>query len=101
MAKGKLHLLSKHKKLLAAIFKKHLPQVEVWAYGSRVSGKSHSASDLDLVLRSPGLDKIDFSKLSELEEDLKESSIPFLVEARDWFRLPKSFHQEIEKNYIL
>ena len=35
-----------------------LPGVEVWAYGSRVSGLSHDASDLDLVLRAPGLQPI-------------------------------------------
>ena len=101
MAKSKLHLLLKHKKMLSAIFKKHVPDVEVWAYGSRVSNQSHCASDLDLVLRSPGLNQIASQKLFALEEDLKESSIPFLVEARDWALLPKSFHQEIEKNYVV
>ena len=101
MVKNKIQLLSKHKKLLTAVFKKHLPDVEVWAYGSRVNNKSHSASDLDLVLRSPGLDQIASQKLFALEEDLKESNIPFLVETRDWALLPKSFHQEIEKNHVV
>ena len=101
MAKNKLHLSLRHKKLLLDIFKKNLPDVEVWAYGSRINNKSHPASDLDLVLRSPGLNPISSQKLLALVEDLKESSIPFFVEARDWALLPKSFHQEIEKNYIV
>ena len=75
--------------------------MEVWAYGSRVNGGSHSASDLDLVLRSFSLDPIDSRKLFALKEALKESGIPFLVEAGDWALLPKSFHQEIEKNHVV
>ena len=31
-----------------------VPDVEVWAYGSRVTGTAYEASDLDLVLRPPG-----------------------------------------------
>ena len=38
---------------------------------------------LDLVLRGPDLDKIDESRLAELAESLRVSTIPFLVEARD------------------
>ena len=83
------------------MFVKYLPGVEVWAYGSRVNGQSHSASDLDLVLRGPGLKEIDTIKLCELKEVLTESSIPFLVELRDWFNLPKSFHKEIKNNYVV
>lgn len=29
-----------------------------WAYGSRVTGESHEASDLDLVLRGRGLEPL-------------------------------------------
>lgn len=65
------------------LLRQHLPSVEVWAYGSRVSGRSHEGSDLDLVLRGSGLAKIDLSRLADFEEALRDSSIPFLVEARD------------------
>ena len=36
-----------------AIIKQWSPEVEVWAYGSRVAGVSHEGSDLDLVVRNP------------------------------------------------
>ena len=32
---------------------------------------------------------------------MRESTIPFLVEARDWSRLPESFHREIERDYVV
>ena len=81
--------------------RQHLPGVEVWAYGSRVNGRSYDGSDLDLVLRGPGLKEIPSDQLGDFEEAVRESNIPFLVEARDWARLPKRFHGEIEREYVV
>ncbi len=81
-----LHLSSRHREEIEALLHKHLPGVEVWAYGSRVNGRSHDGSDLDLVLRSPKLAEIDISRLADFIEALQDSTIPFLVEARDWAR---------------
>ena len=87
--------------MLEDILHAHLPNVEVWAYGSRVSGNSHGGSDLDLVLRSPEQEQIPIRKLVDLEEALRETTIPFIVEARDWARLPESFHREIIRDYVV
>ena len=97
----RLHLSSRHREEIEALLRKHLPDVEVWAYGSRVNGRSHEGSDLDLVLRGPGLAKIDASSLATFTEALRDTAIPFLVEARDWARLPQSFHREIEREHVL
>ena len=97
----RLHLQPKHREVLAELLREHLPDVEVWAYGSRVSGKSHDGSDLDLVLRGPGLAEIPIGHLGDFEEAVQESTIPFLVEARDWARLPERFHREIERDYVV
>lgn len=79
----------------------HLPAVTAWAYGSRVNGDAHEASDLDLVLRSPDLSPIPLEHLDAFLQALRESNIPILIEARDWARLPDAFHQEILKNYVV
>ena len=97
----RLHLPSKHRRVLEALLRKHLPDVEVWAYGSRVNGRSHNGSDLDLVLRAPDLNEISTGQLGEFEEAVRESNIPFLVEARDWARLPERFRREIEREYVV
>ena len=97
---GTLHLSARHRAMLEALLQEHLPEVEVWAYGSRVNGESHDGSDLDLVLRGPGLAKIDISRLVDFEEALRDSTVPFLVEAHDWARLPESFHREIERRHV-
>ena len=96
-----LHLSSRHREEIVALLHKHLPGVEVWAYGSRVNGQSHEGSDLDLVLRGAQLAETDTSRLADFIETLQDSTIPFLVEARDWARLPKSFHSEIEREHVV
>ena len=97
----RLLLKPRHRRMLEEILREHVPGVEVWAYGSRVTGLGHDGSDLDLVLRAPDLEEIPIGKLVELEEALRLSTIPILVEARDWARLPESFLREIESVYVI
>jgi len=97
----RLHLLPRHRRALEALLREHLPDVEAWAYGSRVNGRSHDGSDLDLVLRGPDLKEIPSIQLGDFEEAVRESNIPFLVEARDWARLPERFYSEIEREYVV
>ena len=97
----RLNLPARHREQLESLFREHLPDVEVWAYGSRVDGRSHDGSDLDLVLRGPGLEGIDLMRLGDFQQALHDSTIPFVVEARDWARLPERFHREIEGGYVV
>ena len=97
----RLDLPQRHRRTLEDLIHEHLPGVEVWAYGSRVNGRSHEGSDLDLVLRGPGLEEIPIGQLGDFSDALYESSVPFLVEARDWARLPERFHSEIVRNHVV
>ena len=97
----RLLLSPTHRRALVALLRAHLPGVEVWAYGSRINGRGHEGSDLDLALRGPGLRKLPMERLIDFEEAVRESGIPFLVEARDWARLPERFQREIEKGYVV
>ena len=100
-AAGALHLPDRHRATLEALLQEHLPDAEAWAYGSRVNGRSHDGSDLDLVLRGPGLAKIDAMRYADFLEAVGESTIPFLVEAHDWARLPETFRHEIERDRVV
>ena len=100
-AAGTLHLSARHRATLEALLREHLPDTEVWAYGSRVNGQSHDGSDLDLVLRGPGLAKIDATRYTDFMEEVGESTIPFLVEAHDWASLPERFHRQIGRDYVV
>lgn len=96
-----LLLREQDKSRLLQLLAEYLPGVTAWAYGSRVNGDAHDASDLDIVLRMPDLSKIPLMQLETFLEALRESNIPILVEAKDWARLPESFHEEILRNYVV
>ena len=96
-----IHLRPRHRQVIEALARRHLPGVAIWAYGSRVNGKSHDGSDLDLVLRGVGLAEVPSLQLAEFEEALRESTLPFLVDVHDWARLPDSFHRRIERDYAV
>ena len=95
----RLDLPLRYRDQLEALLREHVPDVEVWAYGSRVNGRSHDGSDLDLVLRSPTLEPLRDGYL-DLVEALEQSNIPILVQVHDWAMLPESFHREIERDYV-
>ena len=96
----RLDLPRRYRERLEALLREHVPDAEAWAYGSRVNGRNHEGSDLDLVLRSPTLQPLG-KGYADLLEAIEESNIPILVQAHDWARLPESFHREIERNYVV
>lgn len=79
----------------------HVPHAEVWAYGSRVTGSDHAASDLDLVLRNPQNLHEESGALNGLKEAFIESNLPIRVDVMDWARIPASFHREIERTHVV
>lgn len=101
MPAGSMEINEQHLAQLRALLQRHVPHAEVWAYGSRVSGGGHQASDVDIVLRNPR----DLTKPQdaywELKEALSESQIPLLVDVLDWARIPESFREEIVKAYVV
>ena len=97
----RLDLPRRYRDQIEALLREHVPGVEVWAYGSRVTGKSHKGSDLDLVLRGPDLKRIPGGQLMDLIETLEESNVPIIVQTHDWARLPENFHREIEREYVV
>ena len=66
-----LSLARNHLELVRSILGKLSPATEVWAYGSRVNGDGHEASDLDLVVRN----QYDLNAESPSILDLKEAFI--------------------------
>ena len=92
---------AKHLLTLQNLLAQYVPQADVWAYGSRVNGGAHEGSDLDLVLRNPANLAQDVEHWLELKEALQNSSLPILIEVHLWSRLPKAFHLNIEKEYVV
>lgn len=96
-----LQLSAAHLHTLQALLAEHVPQAEVWAYGSRVTGGAHEGSDLDLVLRNPADLTQTVETWFDLKEALQESALPILVDLHLWAHLPTAFHRNIESAYVV
>jgi predicted nucleotidyltransferase len=102
MGDGTLAMQPRHLEELRRLIAAHLPNEEVWAYGSRVAGTAHETSDLDLVVRHPAdLHARQGAAFRELEEAIRESNLPVLIELLDWACLPPSFWENIVAQHVV
>ena len=85
-------------KLILGLLKQYLPNVSVWAYGSRVKWTARPQSDLDLVAFVSCEQK---AAVFNLREALEESSLPFPVDLFIWDELPESIRRWIEAEYVV
>ena len=96
-----LNLPTPYLEMVLSILRKLAPQAEVWAYGSRVTGTGHEASDLDLVVRNPSDLNAECAGFFTLKQAFVESNLPIHVDAMDWARIPAAFRKEIEREYVV
>lgn len=96
-----LNLPQRHREQVLLLLRTHVPSAEVWAYGSRVSGDCHDASDLDLVLRNPDNLQQESAGGSALKAACSDSNLPIRVDVMDWARIPDSFRREIERVHVV
>lgn len=74
-----------------------VPGVEVWAFGSRVTGRAEKFSDLDLALAAP--DAVDPRLVESLKDAFSESDLPILVDVVDVHSVSPAFRRVIEGKY--
>lgn len=94
----KIDLSTDHRRLVFKLINQHLPDNEVWGYGSRVTWTSCPQSDLDLVVFS---DREEVGRVWDLREAFEESNLPFAVDVHIWNDLPESFRKEIECQHVV
>lgn len=97
---ARLRLSARHLSLLRALLAEHVPEAQVWAYGSRVTGHAHEGSDLDLVVRNPANLAAETPNWADLQDALRDSDLPMLMDIHDWAHLPEAFHRNIERDYV-
>ena len=78
---------------IQSILHDQVPECEVWAFGSRVTGRSRKFSDLDLAIRGPA--HVDWRRLEALRDALSESDLPIQVDVVDWNAVSEGFRQII------
>ena len=84
--------------VLTEILRRHIPHADVWAYGSRVKFTARPNSDLDLVVFTM---PEEHGVVAELNDELVNSDLPFLVDLHVWDEVPRKFHDIIRKEYVV
>jgi len=87
-----------HLQTVKAILRSHVPDREVWVFGSRATGTAKEYSDLDIAVI--GDLPLDLGRLALLENDFDESELPFKVDVVDWATASESFRQIIRKTAV-
>src|SRR5436853_219650 len=83
------------KKILERILSKY--PYQFYAYGSRAKGTAGKFSDLDICY----YEDIPSYKLAEIEEELENSDLPFIVELVAWKNMRPAFQKIIKKDLVL
>ena len=94
-------LLPKHRLVLEAILREHLPDTEVWAYGNRVSSPKSDECDLNLALRARDLQKIPDTRMDGFRRAVHTSSVPIPVNVQDWACMSEQFRRELEREHMV
>jgi predicted nucleotidyltransferase len=78
----------------------HVPEFEVWAFGSRVHGrhlKPHS--DLDLAIKTTN--PLSLNRFLDLKAAFSESDLPYRVDLIDWASTEPGFRTLVESCHEL
>ena len=94
-----LDLKPPDEKAILALLDQYAPSAEIWAFGSRVTGGAHAASDLDLAIRNQPDPDVPHQHINALQRALAESDVTILVDVVDWATIPENFRREIERAY--
>ena len=92
-----IDLAPEHLCKVIEILRQHLSACEVRVFGSRVTGKATTYSDLDLALVAER--PVDWRKLEALKDDFAESDLPMMVDILDWQSISPEFRTVIEAGY--
>jgi type I restriction enzyme S subunit len=93
-----LDITPDQRKILLDLLNDYLPDVTVWAYGSRIKGTARPQSDLDLAVFAAAEHK---RAVAALKEALEESQLPFRVDLFVWDEIPVQFRENIQQAHMV
>ncbi|MGF1643189.1 MAG: nucleotidyltransferase family protein [Thiotrichales bacterium] len=88
-----------HWRIVRNVLGKHVPEYEVWAFGSRAKWTAKPYSDLDLVVITEK--PLSLSVSAALADDFSESDLPWKVDVVDWATVSASFRNIIERDKVV
>jgi len=92
-----IDLDARHLHVIQAILREHVPDCEVWAFGSRVGSNSKRFSDLDLAVVATSA--LPTRRLALLAYAFEESDLPIKVDVVDLQSTSAAFRQRIASRH--
>lgn len=89
----------RHLETVRRIIRQHVPEAEVRAFGSRVTGGARKYSDLDLALVAPSV--VALSRMGRLAAALSESDLPIRVDVLDSRAVSAALHSVIDRECVV
>lgn len=93
-----IDVTTEQQQIISTLLESHVPDVSVWAYGSRINGTARSISDLDMVVFTKPEQWLSVSNLREAFDD---SDLPFRVDLFVWAEVPEQFHVNMKANHVV
>lgn len=87
-----------HWAIVRDILRAHVPEREVWAFGSRANWTARQYSDLDLAVI--GDTPLPLPLTAGMQEAFAQSDLPFKVDVVDWAATSGSFRAIIEQDKV-
>ena len=87
-----------HWAIVRSALRRHVPDREVLAFGSRATWTAKEYSDLDLAVM--GEEPLSLRTASALDEALGDSDLPFKVDIVDWARIDDAFRSIIRRHGV-
>ncbi|MQS00120.1 nucleotidyltransferase family protein [Gluconobacter aidae] len=85
--------------IVLRILNEIVPDRDVRAFGSRVTGKAKPFSDLDLAIM--GDEPLPLETRAQLEEAFSASDLPWKVDVLDWVQVDATFQNIIDNSGII
>ena len=87
-----IHIDEEDRKILCDVLSRY--PYTFYAFGSRVKGTHWKYSDLDICYKDP----IPSEVWVDIDDDLRNSNLPFKVDVVAWQKLPSEWQKDIEKD---
>jgi uncharacterized protein len=99
MSTRTIHLSPQELTIVREILQTHLPDQEVWVFGSRIGDNPKPYSDLDLLVR--GNASLPVGTLAALKDAFDESNLPFQVDIVEWATTSEKFRQIMAADFLV
>lgn len=96
---GELNVSPERRAIVKAVLQKNIPNIPVWAFGSRTKNQARAYSDLDLAII--GETPLSLSLLTDLNDVFSQSDLLRKVDIVHWVMISEEFKKLIQQHYIV